>query len=111
MYDRMIMHVLDAISVPIFSLIAYSSVGLFSVTIAIAARDGISYLKRMHQIPCPDCQFFTGDYQLKCALHPHTALSEEAIGCSDFCPQNHCSSKNSQAIAQSDSYRVGNFSN
>jgi len=91
MYEQIIMQVLELISVPISSLIACSSVVLFLVTIFITARDGISYVKRIHQIPCPDCQFFTGDYQLKCALHPNSALSEEAIGCADFCPQDICS--------------------
>ena len=65
----------------------------------------------MHQIPCSNCQFFTGDYQLKCALHPNTALSEEAIDCSDFCPQAICFSGDSQSIAQFDKYRVEKFSN
>ncbi|MEO1131845.1 MAG: hypothetical protein AAFX40_03965 [Cyanobacteria bacterium J06639_1] len=43
--------------------------------------------RRMHQIPCPDCQYFTGEYRLKCTVCPHIALSEEAIGCRDFHPQ------------------------
>lgn len=80
----MIMQVLELVSVPVFSLIACSSAVLFLAAISINARDGMRYVQRMHQIPCPDCQFFTGDYQLKCALHPNSALSEGAIGCSDF---------------------------
>ncbi|MGL4620070.1 hypothetical protein [Chroococcidiopsis sp.] len=79
------MQVLEMVSVPIFSLIACSSLVLFLVTISITASDGIRYVKRMHQIPCPDCQFFTGNYQLKCALHPISATTEEVIGCRDFC--------------------------
>lgn len=110
MYDQIIMQVLELVSVPIFALIACSSAVLFVVTISITARDGISYVKRMHQIPCPDCQFFTGDYQLKCALHPNSALSEAAIGCSDFCP-HVCSNGDSQSIAQFGRYRVEKFSN
>lgn len=103
MYDRLVMHVLELVSVPIFSVIAYSSIVLFLGTLFITARDGVRYVKQLHQIPCANCQFFTGDYQLKCALHPDTALSEEAIGCSDFCPQNICT--------QFDRHRVENFSN
>jgi hypothetical protein len=90
MYDQFIMQVLELVSIPIFSLIACSSAVLFLVTLAITARDGIRYVKRMHQIPCPNCQFFTGDYQLKCALHPTFALSEAAIGCCDFCHRDSC---------------------
>ena len=45
---------------------------------------GVAKLKRLHQIPCSNCAFFTGDYRLKCPVHPHEALSEEAIGCFDY---------------------------
>jgi RNA polymerase subunit RPABC4/transcription elongation factor Spt4 len=38
----------------------------------------------MHQIPCADCQFFTHNMRLKCPVHPTEALSEQAIGCTDF---------------------------
>jgi hypothetical protein len=41
-------------------------------------------LHRLHQIPCSHCLFFTGEYNLKCAVHPCKALSEEAIGCADY---------------------------
>lgn len=44
-----------------------------------------SRAKIMHRIPCSDCTFFTGEYQLKCTVRPHIALSEEAINCPDFC--------------------------
>ncbi|MBW4579035.1 MAG: hypothetical protein KME42_05590 [Tildeniella nuda ZEHNDER 1965/U140] len=45
---------------------------------------GQTTLQRLHQIPCYRCIFFTGDYRLKCTVHPHKALSEEAIGCLDY---------------------------
>jgi hypothetical protein len=38
----------------------------------------------MHQIPCAQCQYFSGNYLLKCPVHPQQALSEAAIGCPDF---------------------------
>ncbi|AFZ34466.1 hypothetical protein Sta7437_0881 [Stanieria cyanosphaera PCC 7437] len=47
-------------------------------------QTAFSYLKRLHQIPCSKCPFFTGDYRLKCTVHPITAMSEEAINCRDF---------------------------
>lgn len=46
----------------------------------------VNNLKRLHQIPCSNCAFFTNDYRLKCTVHPLKALSEEAIGCQDFEP-------------------------
>jgi hypothetical protein len=42
------------------------------------------YIYRLHQIPCHRCAFFTGEYHLKCPVHPYKALNEEAIGCVDF---------------------------
>ena len=53
-----------------------------------STRIGIANVKRLHQIPCSNCRFFTNDFRLKCTLHPIDALTEEAINCSDFCLKN-----------------------
>ncbi len=50
---------------------------------------GINYVKRLHQIPCSRCTFFTGDYRLKCTVHPYSALTETAINCSDYEANNN----------------------
>ncbi len=47
-------------------------------------RAGIANAQRMHQIPCTECRFYTGDYRLKCPVHPISALSEQAIYCPDY---------------------------
>ena len=47
-------------------------------------QKNLIHLQRLHQIPCSNCLFFTGEYNLKCAVHPCKALSEEAIGCADY---------------------------
>lgn len=47
-------------------------------------KRGVNHLKRMHQIPCSSCAYFTGDYRLKCTVNPMVALSEAAIGCRDY---------------------------
>jgi len=49
-------------------------------------KEGVSHLRKLHQIPCSRCAFFTNDYRLKCTVHPITALSEDAINCCDFEP-------------------------
>lgn len=59
----------------LFGLVIWS---LISFLIDIAAT-----AKKMHQIPCTKCRFFTGDYRLKCTVNPNVANTEEAIGCSD----------------------------
>lgn len=50
------------------------------------SKEAVAHLKNIHQIPCADCAFFTGEYYLKCPLHPIIALSEKAINCQDFEP-------------------------
>lgn len=49
-------------------------------------KQDLLYLQRLHQIPCHHCVFFTGEYNLKCAVHPCKAFKEEAIGCADYQP-------------------------
>lgn len=49
-------------------------------------KEGIAYVKKLHQIPCHRCAFFTGDYRLKCTVNPYMAMSEDAINCRDFEP-------------------------
>lgn len=60
--------------------------GMFTLSAYSALRDGIERIRRLHQIPCTGCAFFTGNYRLKCTVHPVKALSEEAIGCLDYEP-------------------------
>ena len=47
-------------------------------------QQGTSYVRRLHNIPCSRCAYFTGDYRLKCTVHPTSALTEEAIDCMDY---------------------------
>ena len=47
-------------------------------------KKAVNYVQRLHKIPCSNCLYFTGDYRLKCTVHPIMALSEEAIDCRDF---------------------------
>ncbi|WP_319421442.1 hypothetical protein [Pleurocapsa sp. FMAR1] len=51
-------------------------------------KQAVSYLKRLHQIPCDKCVYFTRDYRLKCTVNPSIAMSESAIGCRDFLYDN-----------------------
>lgn len=74
---------------------------LFFSSIWIAAQDGLTHLKRLHQIPCSRCVYFTGDYHLKCTVHPCRALSEAAIDCLDYQPaQSACLRAIAHPIAQ-----------
>ena len=67
-------------------IFAWSFVALLGWSCWQTTLRGFTYLQRLHQIPCSRCTFCTGDYRLKCTVHPYIALSEEAIGCRDFEP-------------------------
>ncbi|WP_228059943.1 hypothetical protein [Plectonema radiosum] len=60
---------------------------LFSLSVVRAFKQGAEQIKKLHQIPCYKCDFFTNDYRLKCTVNPTLACSEEAYGCIDFEPK------------------------
>ena len=66
---------------------AWAIMTLFIWRIWLTLKKGTNYLKRLHEIPCPGCEYFTNDHRLKCTVHPIKACSEQAIGCIDFEPQ------------------------
>lgn len=72
--------------VPFCFICAWAIVLLVVWNVWAAIQDSMNNAKRMHQIPCADCRFFTGSYQLKCSVHPTKALSDEAIDCPDYEP-------------------------
>jgi hypothetical protein len=41
-------------------------------------------VKQLHQIPCHNCQYFTGSWRLKCPVNPILACSLAAVGCRDY---------------------------
>jgi hypothetical protein len=49
-----------------------------------AIEDAHFRLKRLHQIPCDRCLYFTGCHHLKCTVNPYKAFTEDAISCKDF---------------------------
>ncbi len=83
-----LMDVFQPARVPLGFGIAIALVMLVLWTVSTATRDAIAIGKRLHQIPCANCQFFTGDYHLKCTVRPKQALTEEAIYCSDYLSHN-----------------------
>lgn len=69
---------------PLCFVVAWAVIGLGVWSLWAALRDSVARARHMHQIPCAQCRYFSGDYRLKCPLHPREALSEAAIGCADF---------------------------
>ncbi|NEQ31511.1 MAG: hypothetical protein F6K04_10970 [Leptolyngbya sp. SIO4C5] len=74
----------EPILVPLCFIFAWSIIFLGLWSLLAAGRDGLANARRMHQIPCADCRYFTNQHQLKCPVHPCQALSEAAIDCPDF---------------------------
>ena len=75
---------IHSLLVPICFSSAWIIVALTGWSVLAAMRDGLKNVEQLHKIPCADCRFFTGDYHLKCTVHPDSALSEDAINCIDF---------------------------
>ncbi len=64
----------------------------FFCAIFFAIQDGFSQLRKLHQIPCDRCAFYTGETCLKCTIHPYKAFTEAAISCEDWeAKYAHCS--------------------
>lgn len=66
---------------------AWTMIGAVAWSVWSMIRDAVVTTKQMHKIPCTNCQFFTGNYYLKCTIRPKIALTEEATSCSDYCPK------------------------
>ncbi|MEM7580408.1 MAG: hypothetical protein ACFB02_07260 [Mastigocoleus sp.] len=80
---------IQTILVPVCFVFAWLIIILTANSLWTAARDGIATAKQMHQIPCPDCSFFTNNHCLKCTVHPQIANTEEAINCLDYQPKTN----------------------
>lgn len=84
-----LIHVLQPYLVPICFFCAWTLIILMVWSLWAAVRDTVTTGKRLHQIPCANCQYFTGDYRLKCTVQPDMANSEAAIHCLDYQPKTN----------------------
>jgi hypothetical protein len=77
-----------AIGIPLGFLMAWVAIlFIMSKTWTSARKKMVVNIKPLNKVPCRNCKYFSGNHYLKCALHPSTALTEEAIDCSDYCRQ------------------------
>lgn len=61
----------------------------WAIAVALAGMPKISReqklsLKRHSKIPCRNCQFYSNNPYIRCAIRPTEALTEQAIDCSDY---------------------------
>ncbi|OKH43905.1 hypothetical protein NIES2101_29405 [Calothrix sp. HK-06] len=80
--------VLRPVTAPLSFVTICALIFLMLRSMWVSTHIGMKNVKRLHQIPCPNCRFFTDDFRLKCTIHPTYALTEEAINCYDFCAKN-----------------------
>ncbi|MBK4732228.1 hypothetical protein JJD41_20495 [Oxynema sp. CENA135] len=76
--------VIQPFLIPLCFCLAWGLTLLVAWSVGSAIASGVSQAKRMHQIPCTGCVFFTNDHRLKCPVRPKVAMTEEAIGCMDY---------------------------
>jgi hypothetical protein len=79
-----IIHTIKPLLVPICFGCAWLLTVLAVWNIWYSVRATVARAKKMHQIPCANCEFFTNDHRLKCTVHPQIANSEQAIDCRDY---------------------------
>ncbi|MGL4619755.1 hypothetical protein [Chroococcidiopsis sp.] len=72
---------------PIGFIMGWTILFLMLSKIGVAARDELLFtIKRFQKVPCRNCQYFTNNPYLKCAVNPGAVLTEEALKCSDYRP-------------------------
>ena len=86
MFIVSLFHVVSLIAQPVLALCAWLILLSFLWSLCNTLLQGWAILQRLHKIPCSGCAFFTGEYYLKCTVHPCTALTEAAIDCLDHEP-------------------------
>jgi hypothetical protein len=72
----------------VYSIAFTTCISIISFRVALSALKSLNKgwinLIKLHQIPCDRCAFFTGEFNLKCPVHPYNALNERAIDCPDY---------------------------
>jgi hypothetical protein len=84
MLISMLMQLIPFIYKLVFIILIAAGLSSYLLSAWKNTKKNLIQLQRLHEIPCSHCLFFTGEYNLKCAVHPCNALSEKAIGCADY---------------------------
>jgi len=84
-----LVHFIQPYLVSVCFCLTWGLILLIFLSVWSALKEGVTTTKRLHQIPCTDCRFFTNDYRLKCTVNPSIANTEVAINCSDYCSKGN----------------------
>jgi hypothetical protein len=72
----------------VISLMILSTIGLLIHTCIPKSWQRFSSFKLPPKTPCFRCRYFSNNSYLKCAIHPVTTLTEQAVDCRDYCPNS-----------------------
>ena len=45
-------------------------------------------IKHLNRVPCRNCQFYSNNVHLKCAVNPSIVMTEQALNCCDYVPHD-----------------------
>ena len=70
-------------------LIPLCFAGAWAIAVAISGMPKAPRQRRLSpkvysKIPCRDCQFYSNNPYVRCAIRPADAMTEQAIDCSDY---------------------------
>lgn len=68
-------------------LLGWVLLGMTLSAILMVIRSEFISFEPVDPIPCKKCRFFSSNPYIKCAVHPCIALTEKAINCSDYLPE------------------------
>lgn len=68
----------------IFVLCGIAICNLISEILTIVRKKLVVIQKRVEEVPCENCRFFSNNPYLKCTVHPSIVLTKEAIHCPDY---------------------------
>lgn len=71
------------VSLILMSLILLSSIAAGIYTFIPKVMQPSFLTKLGYEVPCYECKYFSHNPHLKCALHPDTVLTKQAVDCRD----------------------------
>lgn len=70
---------------PISFIMGWTVLFFMLSKIGTVARNEIcTSIKHLQRVPCRNCQFFSNNAYLKCAVQPSIVLTEKALNCCDY---------------------------
>ena len=62
---------------------------MLSKRVRLARKEIAVSIKSLEKIPCKNCNFYSNDPHLKCAVNPSSVMTEKALDCSDYCGKDN----------------------